>query len=213
SSAAAASHGWADECVRPYAGQRTPPLHLPPPERRPPPVHLRFLRRAVLGKDGCDWPLAGDNRSESLGRNAAPIRRRRIYALSVSPRPKRRDGGGAGRIPSYEDARRVRHSSRGLATYSRSVSSEVSRLALFLRLSRVPESGGSDKAVCLAKARGERRCAADFGLLAGAGAEHLGDCGASSGGEVFCGVGRVHRRGAETVETGADILRLLHRES
>jgi 5-methyltetrahydrofolate--homocysteine methyltransferase len=50
------------------------------------------------------------------------------------------------------------------------------------------ESGGPDQAVRPPQAGRERRRAPDFGLLAGAGAEHFGDCGASSRREVFCGV-------------------------
>ena len=45
------------------------------------------------------------------------------------------------------------------------VSPEVSRLALFVRLSRVPESGRPDQAVCPAPSRGEYWSAADHGFL------------------------------------------------
>ena len=71
---------------------------------------------------------------------------------------------------------------------SRSVSSEVSRVAVFVWVSGVPEPGRSDQAVRAAEAGGERRRAADFGILAGAGAVYFGDCGASSGSEVLRGV-------------------------
>ena len=72
---------------------------------------------------------------------------------------------------------------------SRSVSSEVSRVAVFVWVSGVPEPGGSDEAVCPAEAGGKCGCAADLGVLAGAGAVYFGDCRTSSGSEVLRRVG------------------------
>ena len=69
---------------------------------------------------------------------------------------------------------------------SRFVPPEVSRIAVFVRLSSVPESGGSDQALCPAQARGECGRAPDFRIPARTGAKHLGDCGAPSGREVLC---------------------------
>ena len=57
---------------RPRANQRlrpdprTSPLHLPAAEGRPPPLHLRFLCRAVIGEDGCDWLVVGDDWARKL---------------------------------------------------------------------------------------------------------------------------------------------------
>ena len=78
---------------------------------------------------------------------------------------------------------------------SRPVSSEISRVALFVWLSGVPESGRSDQAVRAAEAGRECRRSADFRIPAGAGAEYFGDRGASSGGKVFRGLERDHHRG------------------
>ena len=53
-----------------------------------------------------------------------------------------------------------------------------------------PNLEDQTKLFTLAEAGRECWSAADDWILAGAGAEYFGDCGASSGGEVFCGVGR-----------------------
>ncbi len=88
--------------------------------------------------------------------------------------------------------RRIRqqlsYRARRLNAYRRPVPSEVSRLALQLWVSGLSAHGGSDEAVCAAAARGKHRCATDLDLLAGAGAEHFGNRGASSWREVLCGV-------------------------
>ena len=79
---------------------------------------------------------------------------------------------------------------RRFPAHSRSLPSEVSRLALFFRLPRLPEPGGSDETLHPAKAGRKRRRAPDLRLPAGAGAEHLRNCRPSSGGQVFCGLRR-----------------------
>jgi cobalamin-dependent methionine synthase I len=48
------------------------------------------------------------------------------------------------------------------------------------------ESRRSDEAVCLAASGRKCWSASHLRIFAGAGAEYVGDCGASSGGEVFC---------------------------
>ena len=70
----------------------------------------------------------------------------------------------------------------------RLVPPEISGIAVFVWVSGVPESGGSDEAVCFVASRGECGGAADFGVLAGAGAVDVSTRGASPCGEVFRGL-------------------------
>ena len=106
-------------------------------------------------------------------------------ALSLSSRTQCRDGRGAGGISTQEDARRTGHCGRRLASHSRPVPSEISGVALFVRLSGVPQPGRSDQAVRVAPSRRERWCEADHWISAGAGAVDLRDRGAPSAGEVL----------------------------
>ena len=69
------------------------------------------------------------------------------------------------------------------------VSPEVSRLALFVRLPGVSESGRSDQAVRAAPSRRECRRAPDHRIPARSRAVHIGHRGASSRRQVFRGVG------------------------
>ena len=94
---------------------------------------LRLLRSESVRQNGRARPFAGYNRRESLGRNAAPLRSRRIHALSLPARPERRDRRGAGRISPQEDARRIGHCDRSthrtFATCSiRSIGARATRL-------------------------------------------------------------------------------------
>jgi len=88
-----------------------------PPKRRTPSLHLRLLRRPVLRQNGCPRPLSSYHRPQSLRRNPAPLRVRRIHPLPLSPRPKRRDGRSPRRVPSQKDARRARNLRRRLPAY------------------------------------------------------------------------------------------------
>src|SRR5207248_6098956 len=65
------------------------------------------------------------------------------------------------------------------------LSSEVSWLAIFVRISGVPEPGRSNEAVCAAQAGRKRGSAFDLRIPARTGAVHLGHRGASSGREVL----------------------------
>ncbi len=91
---------------------------------------------------------------------------------------------------AQEDAGRTGHRRRRLAPHPRSFPPEVSRLAIFIRLPGVPESGRPDQALRPAPSRGEYRRALDRRIPAGAGAVHLRDCRTPSRREIFRSVGQ-----------------------
>ena len=134
--------------------ERTSALHLSAPARRPQALHLRFLRpeerRARWMSSGSRLVTIGAKASR---RNPAALRSRRVHQVSLPARPERGDRRGAGRVSAQEDARRTGNRRRRFAAHPRPVPPEISRLALLVRISRVPESGGPDQAVRAAAIR------------------------------------------------------------
>ncbi len=182
----------------PASGQRTPrperhsrrtrPLHLPAPEGRPSSLHLGFLCRQIQRADGRDRPLAGHHRASGERVDPEVVPRRRVHALSLPARDQRRDRRGAGRAAAPHHAPGAGHLWRGRAAHQRPFPPEISRLALLLRLPGLPAHGGSNQAVPAPSSRRDHRGEADHRVHARSGAIHLGDRGAPSGSEVFCGL-------------------------
>ena len=147
-----------------------------------------FFLPKIQRPDGRARHVLRHHRRAGFARDAEAVRRRRVHQVSLPARAERGDGRSAGRAVAQADARRAGHRRRRLAAHPRSVPPEVSRLALFVRLSRVPEPGRPDQAVRAAPSRRDDRRASDHGLPARSRAEHLGHRRAPSRGEVFRGV-------------------------
>src|SRR6185295_7321958 len=166
-----------------------PALYLPPATRRPQAFDLRLLRSQVIWKNGCHRFVPGHDGRPGVGRNAKVVRSRGVHEVSLSARLECRNRRGPGRIPAQKDARRTGHRGRRLAPHPRFVSPEISRLALFLWLSGVSESGGPDPPICPAPSRGKYRSAPDHRISSGSRAVHISYRGPPSRREVFRGVG------------------------
>jgi methylmalonyl-CoA mutase cobalamin-binding subunit len=163
-------------------------LHFSATARRSWPVHLRFLSFKEQREDGRARHVVRDHRRHRLARDAEAVRGRRVHQVSVSARAECGVGRGAGRAFAQDHSSRAWNCRRGLAAHPRFIPSEVSRLAVFVRLSGVSESGRPDQAVCAAASGRDHRSEADHRLPAGPRAEHLGHHRAPSRGEVFRGI-------------------------
>ena len=128
----------------PHIGKRIVAFYFSEAAGRAAALHLGFLRAEGFGKDGCNRAFTGHDRRSGIGRDAKIIRSRRVHEISLPAWTKRGNCGGAGGISSQADAAGVGDRGRRLAAYPRLVPSEVSRVALQLRLSGVPEPGRPD---------------------------------------------------------------------
>ena len=98
-----------------------------------------FLRDAAEpGRDvlGLQIVTVGQRASDVA---RAVVRRRPLQRLRAPARPRRRAGRGARRVRAPADPRRARLRPSGRARARRAAAPGLSRLALFLRLSRLPE--------------------------------------------------------------------------
>ena len=111
-----------------------------------------FLSKAG-GRDGRARNVVRDHRRDGVARDAEAVRRRRVHQVSLPARAECRDRRSAGRAFAQVHSRRAGNWRRRFAARPRSVPPEVSRVALFVWLSRVPQSRGPDQAVRAAAPR------------------------------------------------------------
>ena len=123
-----------------------------------------------------------------FARDAEAVRGRRVHQVSLPARAERGIAEALAELIAQADPRGTGHCGRRLAAHPRPLPPEVSRLALFVWLSGVPEPRRPDKAVRAAASRRDHRRASDDRLPARSRAEHVGHRRASSRGEVFRGV-------------------------
>ncbi len=164
---------------------------LPAPARRPRPVHLRLPALEERRQDGRAGDVVRHHWRQGLARDAEAVRGRRVHEVSLPARTERGNCRSAGRAVAQADSPGTGNRRRRRAAHPRPVPPEVSRLALFVWLSRLSESRRSDQAVRAAASRREHRRASDHRLPAGAGAKHLGHHRAPPRGKVLRGLGRV----------------------
>ncbi len=77
---------------------RTDAVRLPPPDRGPVPVHRRLLPDRRLRRQGLRQLPGRDHGRARVRGGRPPVRRRRVPAVPVPARARRRDGRGAGRV-------------------------------------------------------------------------------------------------------------------
>ena len=123
-----------------------------------------------------------------FARDAEAVRGRRVHQVSLPARAQCGIGRGAGRVVAQAHPRGVGNRGRGFAAYPRPLPPEISRLALFVWISGVPQSGRPDEAVRAAASRRDHRRASDDRVSARSRAEHVGHRRAPSCGKILRGV-------------------------
>jgi hypothetical protein len=121
-------------------------------------VHLRFLAPKSSGKMvviGLSLVTIQSKASIETQQLLKPESTQYLYLHGLGVKRPRR-------FVFHHKLVREKRLRRRLAAHSRSVSPEIPRLTLQLRVSGVPEPGRSDEAVCTTASRRERRRAPDY---------------------------------------------------